>query len=1170
MKRSKLLLSSAALLTFLSLNGPIHSIKAQDTKDSAINYIEGGEETNQDTQSSIESRTMEEISMEEGIAGEQIIVQINSEGYVTSHGDHYHYFNGEVPADAIFSEAVLAPSDYQFKQEDLISETDEGKIVLFNDQYYLYLENIDQAKNLRHLEEVLLQSYGMDPSDARAIYDLIEEYKLGEDAIITYELERSPQEVADAKGIEGEHVVVYLTEEEFVTNHAFDLHVFYGQVDPEATFSEKLLTPEDYQLNQEDIIAEIKNGYIVKVEDQFMVYIAPEDRDQADNIRSFEEIEEQAASSHQLFKQTGGVRKDQSNTVAPGEVGGSGSRNANGAYVTDDGYVFSPYDVIQDLGNGFIVPHGDHFHFIPKSDLTPQELAIAHSVLSGTGSNKKNGTVGQNEKMDSILHDKPINHEGPYTTDDGYVFSVESITKVTQTGLIAAHGSHFHFVPFAHLNKGELAQTQAYIQQKFGIKRNLLAEFGLANDKNHSDHLDNKQPEKNEDSSSVKPKPGKPEVKTEYQRLLAKLYALPANQRHTESDGLVFDPELVTDEIDGDFVMPHGDHFHVIPRSSLSELEIKLAEMKLGKSHSGDNKPQKPEDSHPSQPKPDQPGHEEPADPEKPSQPDQEEPADPEKPSQPEKPNQPESPDQSVTKEKVDFLAKNYKKSAKGKDGKAYTTDDGYIFTPESILNYSEKGLTAEHEGHTHFIPFGDLEDSELKAAADFINNRQIEEAEESKYTQAEIDAKLAYVSLENGVAIEDLEINGNEVIIPHGNHSHTANLDKIPTELNRQAYASDEEYQTKLITLKMSEVSRNKKYIDVWRKDATIYALTTDYQVEELPLDTVELPIKYDKVSLKDVKTGEDPLFEKKVYVAKKYKVKPSDMFIYNGRIKVGDFNLVIDEIDVTEPIEADDTSSDADEEPIEDEKPVKEDTDRQAVINFIKNYYGPAVKSVNYGKGFGYIVSPAAGGDNILISEAQAKQAMEANGTLPELDAWSIEEESYAVKRTSSERTTNKKSSLGKQTNKKAVSPKPAAKKPLAKKPAIDHEVIKNTEGKKSDKHKAISQPTNDQLKHFVANYYGVNPVSVQIFAGKVIVSNPNPAFENLVIAQQLVIAAYNGQSTLPAMPQTQPFVEENSMEEVSKEAENEPASTFENSEEVNEPIETTSVLETELSHP
>ena len=37
---------------------------------------------------------------------------------------------------------------------------------------------------------------------------------------------------------------------------------------------------------------------------------------------------------------------------------------SGGAYTTDDGYVFSPTDVIEDTGDAFVVPHGNHFHYI--------------------------------------------------------------------------------------------------------------------------------------------------------------------------------------------------------------------------------------------------------------------------------------------------------------------------------------------------------------------------------------------------------------------------------------------------------------------------------------------------------------------------------------------------------------------------------------------------------------------------------------------------------------------------------------------------------------------------------------------------------------------------------------------------------------------------------------
>ena len=55
------------------------------------------------------------------------------------------------------------------------------------------------------------------------------------------------------------------------------------------------------------------------------------------------------------------------------------SYQGQGGYRTDDGYTFSPSDIIEDTGDAFIVPHGGHFHYIPKSDLSPAELAAAQS-----------------------------------------------------------------------------------------------------------------------------------------------------------------------------------------------------------------------------------------------------------------------------------------------------------------------------------------------------------------------------------------------------------------------------------------------------------------------------------------------------------------------------------------------------------------------------------------------------------------------------------------------------------------------------------------------------------------------------------------------------------------------------------------------------------------------
>lgn len=997
MKKPIKLLSSIAILSLISQHVVTQPILAENNENYSIQFIEENDHASSTNTSSIESSPIDEISQAEGISGEQIVVQINQDGFVTSHGDHYHYFNGSVPADAIFSEAVLTPEEYVFDTNDIVSETEEGQIVTIEDNYYLYLKDPKNAKNIRSLEEVLLQSYSMHPQDAKNIYDLIDHYHLGEEAIITYELERSPEQVAKAKEISGEHVVVYLTEEEFVTNHAFDLHVFYEKIDPNAIFSEELLTPEDYQLDDKQIVSEIKNGYIIKIEDQYLVYIPSEERANADNIRTYQEISKQIQSSQKEFKDAGSIRKDTHNTpLAPGQVGGSGSRNNQGAYVTDDGYVFSPYDVLEDLGNGFIVPHGDHFHFIPKSDLTSSELAIAMSVLSGEKGSSPAKQPNQSKERSDKDHNKTIfpndndkvNKEEPYKTNDGYVFSVDSITKVTQDGLVAAHDSHFHYIPFAHLNKAELAQTQAYIKKKFGINRNLLAEYGQVEEdskldpkeqKNHDvpDRKKTDQPDLSDqtttrENGAIPTNDEKEQNKDSnnkdksFKELLEELYALPLSKRHVESDGLIFDPAIVTDIIDGDFIIPHGDHHHVIPRSQLSDLEIRLAEMKLGK---------RPMPTPSDKPTPsDQTTSEE---------------------------TEKTDPIDEETKTPINqstFLGYPFTKNPKGQDGKPYTTSDGYLFNAESILNYSEKGLTASHGDHTHFIPYGDLEDGELLAASKFIQTKKVNKAENNKYSKEEIEAKLAYVSLENGVNIDQLEVNGNDVIIPHGNHSHTANLDKIPTHLSKKDYNSLENYTLKLISMKMSQARRNPKYIDVRRKDNIVYCLTTDYKLEKIALDDIKLPIKFEPVTLKNVKTNADPNFDIKIYVAQKYKVNPANIELANGRLTVPDetnpfinkINLAIEEIDLSQPIEETtsttiETTVSSEEEVDEEETNLNEEPSLEALKEFVANFYGLSPNSIQIFSGMVIIANPNPNGENLILSQEEVLAAYLQKASLP-----------------------------------------------------------------------------------------------------------------------------------------------------------------------------------------
>ncbi|MDO4431911.1 MAG: pneumococcal-type histidine triad protein [Aerococcaceae bacterium] len=994
----------------------LSSVAAQPVaaESSSIQYVEGASSAKPTNT----EKNIEQINAEEGIDSEQIIVKITAEGFVTSHGDHYHYYNGKVPAASILSESLLTDAAYQLKQSDIVSDIENGHIVKIKDDYLVYLTDPQKRDNIRTLDEVVLQSYGVHPRDARNIVALKEEYQVAKESLIHYELERTLEDVDKANKSTAEHVVVYLADNVFVTLYGFDFYVFPKEVPNNVVFSDRLLTPTSYTLDQKDIKKQLDELYIVKVKDTYYIHV--KEGVVASNIRSFQKVQTAAKASHDKFVKEGGQRLDtQAAASTTTASNGSGSRDNAGHYVTDDGYVFSPYHVIQDLGDGFIVPHDDHFHFIPKADLTAAELEIAYSVLRD-----RTGTV-TTTPTHSNLHTRtetPSN-DAPYTTSDGYVFSVESITSVTEDGIIAKHDSHFHYVPFADLSPNELAAAKAYIQQHFN--KNIAA-----------------APVTN----TPKPTPTTPtpvvEVKEESQlaKLLKQLYALPVDQRHREGDGLVFDPTLVTKKTGQGYVIPHDDHFHVIPFEKLSDLERQATELYLierGSQVAITTPTENPKEDTTvaEKPKDDTPKEEKPAE-------DTPTTTDTTNPTQPEDTDTEDSgtgnsdtddrdEDDFPTRPypvRVDLTSKKIRKTAKGMDGKDYTTSDGYEFTAESILEYDQDGLVVSHGDHTHYVPYHELEDRELQAAEDFINRRGVTAVETSTDTQDEKTAKLTYLALISGVPLDKLEVRGKYVVIPHGDHSHTANLDDVPAILRKEdTRFEDDEYRETLITLKMGLLRSQTGIFDVVRKDDTVTVTYKDGRTETKNLKDIKLPLNYEEVDYSDLKTAEHPHEAKMTYIAQQYRVPRSRVYWLDGDIVNVDYRytVLLSKVDINDPViytlkdnplpdeeetetplptetetqptdnTADDTAADEEEE----ETPAPPATDSRSVfMNYLRNYYGAELEDVFYVRGIGYVLVPASGADNVTVTESQVESAYYGGGTLPTLDAdFDFEDEDY-----------------------------------------------------------------------------------------------------------------------------------------------------------------------------
>ena len=307
----------------------------------------------------------------------------------------------------------------------------------------------------------------------------------------------TPDEVSKKEGINAEQIVIKITDQGYVTSHGDHYHYYNGKVPYDAIISEELLMKDpNYQLKDSDIVNEIKGGYVIKVDGKYYVYL--KDAAHADNVRSKEEITRQKqehSSNH------GGGSSDNAVVAA----------RAQGRYTTDDGYIFNASDIIEDTGDAYIVPHGNHFHYIPKSDLSASELAAARAFLSGKGN-----------QPSSV----------------GYRPSTNSSSSSSSE---ASNSSSYGQTNQSNVEANTRRWTPSISQQ-----------------------VDNSyQASPSEDVSS----------------LLKQLYSLPLSQRHVESDGLVFDPAQITRKTANGVAVPHGDHYHFIPYSQMSDLEQKIARM---------------------------------------------------------------------------------------------------------------------------------------------------------------------------------------------------------------------------------------------------------------------------------------------------------------------------------------------------------------------------------------------------------------------------------------------------------------------------------------------------------------------------------------------------------------------------------------------------------------
>ena len=420
----------------------------------------------------------------------------------------------------------------------------------------------------------------------------------------------TPDQVNQKEGIEAEQIVTKITDQGYVTSHGDHFHFYNGKVPYDAIFSEELVMKDpNYQLKDEDIINEIKGGYIIKVDGKYYVYL--KDASHADNIRTKEQIEKQ---KQEHTSDSGST----SNEVLVAR--------AQGRYTTDDGYVFNPADIIEDTGDAYIVPHGGHYHYVPKSALSSTELAAAQAYLLGRGS------------QPSLTDYKPNPSVAPSS-------------------------------------QAESPATSHQVDQEENL-----------------------------------------------QNLLAQLYALPVSQRYQESDGLVFDPAKITSRTPSGVAIPHGNHYHFIPYSSMSALEQKIARLMPLSSLVTPSNPVET----------------------------------------------PSKPDEVHEHHHNDTDADHHHEEDHDHEGADHHHEEEHDhgFAVDRVISEDEQGFVVSHGDHAHYFFKKDLSKEQIKAAQEHLHGHQqaepvkpLAKTVESFSRDASDEEKIAYISKTYGVPLEAIRI---------------------------------------------------------------------------------------------------------------------------------------------------------------------------------------------------------------------------------------------------------------------------------------------------------------------------------------------------------------------------------------------------------------------------
>lgn len=454
--------------------------QVKEEKKNQIQYLQA-EKKASSTDTSKKEDSIEAVNAKEKTQAEQIVIKITDEGFVTSHGDHFHYYSGKVPFDAIFSEElILRDPTYQLQETDIVSKVKDGYIIKRAGKYYLYLKDAQHTVNVRSIEEIAQQQKGgVKEEGETGSVQASSSHKAGQ----TRDFRQPSQALKEGKTLE------MLT----AKNHTGGGY----------------RTDDGYVFSPGDVISDTGDGFIVPHGGHF--HYIPKSALSAGELAAALSVlggqaGHQAGNSHLAGASTE-QRQGTSDQASP-SLGKQASNQPSSSptntqttpttskpaaskpsltltnlieelqkaplssrHVESDGSVFDPSKITKWTDQGIVYPHGDHFHFIPYSSLSPleRELARQFQLLRAQGSSSP--TEGS-PSLPSNPSTKPVDpdhehgdsHEHKEEHDHG--FHADKVISKDEEGYMVAHGNHAHYFYKKDLSPQEIAAAEATLAGK--------------------------------------------------------------------------------------------------------------------------------------------------------------------------------------------------------------------------------------------------------------------------------------------------------------------------------------------------------------------------------------------------------------------------------------------------------------------------------------------------------------------------------------------------------------------------------------------------------------------------------------------------------------------------------------------------------------------------------